>query len=352
MEDGSEVDQRLTKTGAIKLNSQRTYPYGSIHKSDSLKRTEAVKIDRVQDSVARLLTSLNASVQEEIRHFNAVYIDQPWLLRLDTRPNWTDAVASHLSSVERVHQVLLVYVRQATTAINTLRELMKANLQWRNYDESATPVISPTPLYKPILLKSYKQLQESLYTAQALLNSANQVLLTSLNTRSQEILSHFNRTVHNKMTSSDSNVPLLQTSVPLDWIRTKHYAELAYIDLLVNHVLRSDNWKIWSDFAKENESAPNPRHVYRLPRYICMFVVYVYRASTVGSHIRVVDPSVVVCYSHLRAVCWKCAKEYDLRLLTTVKNDQNLLERNNVKIVTTENAHPPSDYSIKYPDSL
>ncbi|KER26061.1 hypothetical protein T265_06635 [Opisthorchis viverrini] len=178
------------------------------------------QLGRVQDALAVLLSKLADSVSEEVRHLKSVHSRQPWLLRLDSPTNWTDNVTLGVTNLEQIHQVLLKHVHVATLAINAFHSIMAQQAK-------GSPPSGFS--YKPTLVASYDRLQTNLFEAQRLLNQAKSTLLGSLANRMNSILSHLNATL--KQHPSVTNISLSE------WVKSKHHAELAYIDLLVAQLL-------------------------------------------------------------------------------------------------------------------
>ncbi|KAF7259052.1 hypothetical protein EG68_03474 [Paragonimus skrjabini miyazakii] len=188
-------------------------------------------LDRVQDALARLLSRLADSVQEEVLHLKAVHSNQPWTLRLEPHANWTSHVTAGLTNLEEVHRVLLQYVRTATVAINTLRSLMAKDAMIHKARAS-----SAARQYKDNLRVSYDKLQHGLSEAQYWLNQAKATLLGNLTDRMHSILAHLNTTFAGDRVNNTHFVGVTNVSVG-DWVLGKHHAELAYIDLLITHLL-------------------------------------------------------------------------------------------------------------------
>ncbi|KAF6773526.1 hypothetical protein AHF37_06946, partial [Paragonimus kellicotti] len=188
-------------------------------------------VDRVQDALARLLSRLADSVQEEVLHLKAVHSNQPWTLRLEPHANWTSHVTAGLTNLEEVHRVLLQYVRTATVAINTLRSLMAKDAMIHKAHASST-----ARHYKDNLRVSYEKLQHGLSEAQYWLNQAKATLLGNLTDRMHSILAHLNTTFAGDRVNNTHLVAITNVSVG-DWVLGKHHAELAYIDLLITHLL-------------------------------------------------------------------------------------------------------------------
>ncbi|KAA3675754.1 uncharacterized protein DEA37_0007768, partial [Paragonimus westermani] len=188
-------------------------------------------LDRVQDALARLLSRLADSVQEEVLHLKAVHSNQPWTLRLEPHANWTSHVTAGLTNLEEVHRVLLQYVRTATVAINTLRSLMAKDAVSHKTHASST-----AHRYKDNLRASYNKLQHGLSEAQYWLNQAKATLLGNLTDRMHTILAHLNTTFAGDRLNNTHLVAITNVSVD-EWVLGKHHAELAYIDLLITHLL-------------------------------------------------------------------------------------------------------------------
>ncbi|CAL8068045.1 unnamed protein product [Calicophoron daubneyi] len=198
-------------------------------------------LERVENALSRLLSALHNSVLEEIRHLKTLQETYPWALHLKSDANGTDALEQRVESIENLHNVLLHYVQQATLGINALHALMAKQVYTHHVDPKKLE-------YKANLISHYDELQRSLSEAQASLIQAKQLAL-QMQTNGEQPISN----------SSNTNYSLA------NWIHEKHRMELAYIDLLVAHVL-TPHFAPSADLTTSFDNRPTNLWIPR-PRY-------------------------------------------------------------------------------------